>query len=119
MHNYRDLKVWEKAHQLTLSIYAVTRAFPREELCGLTSQTRRACSSVPANLAEGCGRFGKPELNRFAQIALGSATELDYWLLLARDLGFLLPLQYDTLTADTSEVRRMLIALIRKLTTDD
>ncbi len=119
MQNYRDLNVWAKAHQLTLSVYIATRTFPREEQYGIISQLRRASSSVPANLAEGCGRFGKPELGRFAQIALGSATELDYWLLLARDLGFLTSQQYDALAAETSAVRHMLIALIRKLTTND
>ncbi len=86
MKDFRDLKVWQKAHQLTLAVYRITASFPREELYGLTSQLRRSCSSISANLAEGCGRNGDAELARFCSIAMGSASELDYRLLLARDL---------------------------------
>jgi four helix bundle protein len=78
MKDFRELKVWQKAHQLTLAIYQNTNAFPREELYGLTSQLRRSSSSVAANLAEGCGRSGDAELARFCSIAMGSATELEY-----------------------------------------
>ncbi|MCC6791593.1 MAG: four helix bundle protein, partial [Thermomicrobiales bacterium] len=86
--NFRELKVWEKAHRLTLATYQSTAIFPREETFGLTSQIRRAASSVPANIAEGCGRGGG-DLVRFCRIAAGSASELQYHLLLARDLGYL------------------------------
>src|ERR1017187_11021165 len=81
-----QLKVWQKAHQLTLAVYQITAPFPRSELYGLTSQLRRSCASIPANLAEGCGRNGDAELARFCSIAMGSASELEYHLLLARDL---------------------------------
>ena len=99
--DFRDLKVWQKAHQLTLVVYRITASFPREELYGLTTQLRRSCSSVSANLAEGCGRNGDAELARFCSIALGSASELDYRLLLARDLKLI--------------VKRMLGGLLGKL----
>ena len=84
MQDFRQLKVWRKAHSLALAIYKGTVRFPRTELYGLTSQIRRACVSIPANIAEGCGRGGDPELGRFLQIAMGSASELEYHLLLAR-----------------------------------
>lgn len=87
MGDYRKVAVWVRAHRLTLDVYRATRQLPKEELYGLTSQLRRAASSVPANIAEGCGRNSDAELGRFLVIALGSATELDYHLLLARDLG--------------------------------
>ena len=82
--DFRELKVWQKAHQLTLTVYQLTAAFPREELYGLTSQLRRSCSSIPANLAEGCGRNGDAEFARFCSIAMGSASEVEYHLLLAQ-----------------------------------
>jgi len=89
MRNYRDLQVWNKAHDLTLELYRVSRGFPREETYGLTSQLRRAAISIGANLAEGCGRRTSNELARFVRIAMGSASELDYHLLLCRDLGLM------------------------------
>jgi four helix bundle protein len=113
--NFRDLKVWEKAHQLTLSLYRATAAFPTEEKYGLTSQLRRSAASVPANIAEGCGRGGDQEFARFLQIAMGSASELEYHLLLCRDLGFLKPSVYEELEKPAVEVKRMLTSLIRKL----
>jgi four helix bundle protein len=113
--NFRDLKVWEKAHQLTLSIYRATAAFPTEEKYGLTSQLHRSATPVPTNIAEGCGRGGDQELARFLQIALGSASELEYQLLLCRDLGFLKNPVYEELEKPTVEVKRMLTSLIRKL----
>ena len=89
MRNYRDLEVWDKAHKLTLQLYQRSRSFPKEEFYGLTSQLRRSAMSVGANLAEGCGRQTTPELARFVRIAMGSASELDYHLLLAHDFGYL------------------------------
>ena len=89
MRDFKNLKVWQKSHSLTLTVYKSTAAFPKEEVYGLTSQIRRACSSIPANIAEGCGRASEAELSRFLQIAMGSASELEYHLLLTHDLGFL------------------------------
>jgi four helix bundle protein len=118
MKDFRDLQVWQKAHLLTLSVYRLTASFPRDEQYGLTSQLRRASSSIAANLAEGCGRNGDAELARFCSIAMGSASELEYHVLLARDLNILTANDYATLVRDTSEVKRMLAGLIQKLTAD-
>jgi four helix bundle protein len=113
--DFRQLKVWEKAHQLTLEIYRVTVHFPRAEAYGLTSQIRRAGASIGANLAEGCGREGDAELGRFCGMARGSASELEYHLLLAKDLGLLEAAEYHKLAEQTTEIKRMLTALIQKL----
>lgn len=118
MRDFRELKVWEKAHQLILAVYKATAAFPRDELYGLTSQLRRSCASIPANIAEGCGRSGDAELARFLQIAMGSASELECHLLLAHDLSFLSNSDYECLTGDTTEVKRMLTSFIQKLNAD-
>jgi four helix bundle protein len=116
--NFRELKVWEKSHQLTLEAYQCTTSFPREEVFGLTSQIRRSASSVPANIAEGCGRGGG-DLPRFCRIAAGSASELQYHLLLARDLGFLDKTSYSDLERQATEVERMLASFIDRLMSDD
>ena len=100
---------------MTLAIYRITAAFPREELYGLTSQIRRSCSSIPANLAEGCGRNGDAEFARFCSIAMGSATELEYHLLLASDLNLVKPKDYKELAQRTIELKRMLAGLVQKL----
>lgn len=118
MKDFHELKVWQKAHQLTLAVCQITAVFPREELYGLTTQIRRSCSSIPANLAEGCGRNGDAEFARFCSIAMGSASELEYHLLLARDLKLINPKDYAELAQRTIEVKRMLTALIQKLNAD-
>jgi four helix bundle protein len=118
MKDFHDLKVWQKAHQLTLAIYRATAVFPRAEQYGLTSQLRRASSSVAANLAEGCGRNGDAELARFCSIAMGSASELEYHLLLAKDLNLIPPPNYQELVSRATELKRMLTALIQKLNAD-
>ena len=115
MRDFRELKVWVKAHQLTLAAYETTTVFPRDELYGLTSQIRRSCVSIPANIAEGCGRGGDGEFGRFLQIAMGSASELEYHLLLASDLKFLDGSDYERLATEVTEVKRMLTSLIQKL----
>jgi four helix bundle protein len=118
MRNFRELKVWKKGHRLTLAVYKSTATFPQAELYGLTSQIRRSCSSIPANIAEGCGRYGDAELARFWVIAMGSASELEYHLLLARDLRLLETAEYRELTRGVTEVKRMLTVFIQKLTAD-
>src|SRR5688500_19694656 len=85
MKDFRQLKVWEKAHQVALAIYKATKEFPKEELYGLTSQIRRASMSIPTNISEGCGRNTDAEFARFLQIAMGSASETEYQLLLSHD----------------------------------
>ena len=115
MKNFRDLQVWQRAHEFVLKLYRSTNSFPREEVYGLTSQIRRAAVSVPSNIAEGCGRQGDPELARFCQIAMGSASEAEYQLLLAHDLGFLESKEYKELDQHLCEVKRMLNGFIKKL----
>ncbi len=112
MRNYRDLKTWTKAHKLTLGLYKSSRSFPKEEAYGLTSQLRRAASSIGANLAEGCGRQTNSEFARFVRIAMGSASELDYHLLLSRDLGLLEADDYQDHERSLTEVRKMLASLL-------
>ncbi len=115
MQAFRDLKVWHKAHRLVIDIYRVTEGFQAAERYGLTSQIRRSASSVPANLAEGCGRGSDADFGRFVQIGLGSASELEYHLLLARDLGFLGAECHESLEPQIVEVKRMLSGLLTKL----
>ena len=115
MQDFRKLLVWQKAHQLTLDIYRKTRTYPKDELYGLISQTRRAASSIPANISEGCGRNSGADLARFLQIALGSAFELDYHITLAHDLGFIASKDSNNLAGDISEVKQMLYSLIQKV----
>jgi four helix bundle protein len=118
MKDFRKQKVWQKSHQLTLDIYKATSNFPREELYGLTNQIRRACASIPANIAEGCGRSSEADFSRFLQIAMGSATELEYHLLLSHDLGILNDIDYENLSRETIEVKQMLTSFIKKLKAD-
>jgi four helix bundle protein len=116
--DFHELKVWQKAHQLTLAVYRVTATFPREELYGLTSQLRRASSSIGTNLAEGCGRNGDAEFARFCSLAMGSASETEYHLLLATDLKLLNSQDYEALNQRATELKRMLTALMQKLNAD-
>jgi four helix bundle protein len=118
MKDFRTLVVWQKAHELTLEIYKITRQFPRDEIFGLTSQIRRASSSIGANIAEGCGRGSDADFQRFLQIAFGSLSEVDCHLILARDLAFLPAGAHEDLYAKLVEVRKMLSSLIRKLQSD-
>ena len=119
MGDYKKLAVWEKAHQLTLDVYRITASFPKEEMYGLTSQIKRASASIPANIAEGSGRGGDAELVRFLRIAMGSAYEVEYHLLLAHDLSFLDTSTYQEVNQWVSEVIRMLAGLIQHLSTKD
>lgn len=115
MRNFRELTVWQKSHALTLAVYKVTKAFPKEEIYGLTSQIRRASVSIAANIAEGCGRSGEIEFARFLRIASGSASELEYHLLLCRDIGLLKSADYDDIVGEVIEVKKMLTTFIKKL----
>ncbi len=115
MKDFKDLRVWEKAHSLTIGVYRATRKFPKEELFGMTSQMRRAASSIGANIAEGSGRRSDGELTRFLHIARGSAAELEYHLLLARDLDLMSRATSELLGKQVDEVQRMLTSLIQKV----
>jgi four helix bundle protein len=118
LKDFRHLKVWEKSHQLTLDVYKITKNFPKEELYGLTSQTRRSSASIATNIAEGCGRGSDAELGRFLQIAMGSGSELEYQLMLAHDLIMLDDKNYNRLSSNIVEVKKMLSSLIIKLKAD-
>ncbi|NJK44082.1 MAG: four helix bundle protein [Pleurocapsa sp. SU_196_0] len=116
MKDFQELVVWQKSHALTLEVYRATKAFPRDELYGLTSQMRRSAASVPTNIAEGCGRrSGDVEFKRFLEIALGSATELEYQLILAHDLAYISKDDHRHLSSLLTESKRMLVSLIQKL----
>jgi len=118
MQNFRNLKVWQKAHRLTLAVYECTRCFPREEMCGLTSQMRGCSCSVASNIAESCGRGGDADMSRFLQMAMGSASELEYQLLLSHDLGLVNESAHKVLVSQATEVKRMLASLLHKLRAD-
>jgi len=118
MKDFRQLKVWQKSHELVLELYQITASFPRSEAYGLTPQIRRAAVSIPSNIAEGCGRYGDAELARFCHIASGSASELEYQLLLAHDLKFMPPDDYEKLMQQTIEIKRMLTVFVQKLTAE-
>lgn len=115
MKNFRDVQVWQKAHKFTLDIYKLSKSFPGEEKFGLTSQLRLSASSIPTNIAEGCGYKSDNELRRFLQIAMGSASESEYTLLLAYELSIIQMETYQELNKDITEIKRMLTSFINKL----
>ena len=108
MRDFHKLVIWEKSHQLTLDIYKLTQKFPKEELFGLTSQIRRAISSIPTNIAEGCGRATNKDFAHFLQISIGSACEVEYQLLLAHDLNYITDEDYNRLNDEIVSVRKMI-----------
>lgn len=109
MRDFHTLKIWKRSHQLTLDVYNASKFFPNDEMFGLTSQIRRAVSSIPTNIAEGCGRASNKDFAHFLQIAIGSTTELEYELLLAYSLNYINDSDYQTLTEETIAVRKMII----------
>jgi four helix bundle protein len=115
MQNYKELKVWQKAHQLTLRVYEVTKFYPKDELYGLTSQLRRGSSSIPANIAESCGKNTSGEFAHSLNIALGSANETEYFLILCKDLNYLPVDKFTELESSINEIKAMLISLVTKV----
>ena len=115
MRDFRDLKVWQKAHQLALYVYKITASFPNEEVYGIRSQLRRSCISIPTNIAEGCGRSTDKDFARFLDIAGGSASETEYLFILSNELGFLSESDHNKSIADISEIKKMLHAFSHKL----
>lgn len=113
MQDYKQLNVWVKAHSFTLMVYEATRTFPREELYGLTTQLRRSASSIPANIAEGCGKYTNPDFSRFLNIALGSANESEYFIILSKDLSYIILKTFELLFKLINEIKSMIINLIR------
>lgn len=108
MNNYKKLNVWQNSHALTLKIYEATKAFPKEELFGLTSQMRRSAVSIPSNLAEGTSRRSQKEFSRFIEIAQGSAFELEYQLFLSSELGYLKSNDFTSINAHLTHVLKEL-----------
>ena len=115
MRDFRGLKVWRKAHELTLAVYKATRPFPKDEMYGLTSEIRPSCESIPANIAEGCGRSSGADFARFLNIAVGSASELEYHLLLSHDLGLFEGEKFKQLEAGVVELKRRQASFVQKL----
>lgn len=115
MRDYKKFLVWQKSHQLTLEVYKIVSSFPREEIFALTSQMNRASSSIPMNIAEGCGRNSDKNFCRFLYISFGSANELEYQLLLSIDLNFIDSEKGKNLLVQVEEVKKMLNGLITKL----
>jgi len=116
MRDFKELKVWHKAHQLVLDIYQPTCCFPDDEGYGLSAHLRKSALSIPSNIAECCVREGEKEFARFLSIAAGSASETEYQLLLAKDLGYMEPDNYNRLNQQVNDVKRMLNSFIQKLT---
>jgi len=115
MRNFKKYKVWELGHKLTLDIYKATIKFPKEEVYGLTSQMGRASYSIPANIAEGCGRETEPEFRRFLTISQGSASELEYFNILVNDLGIIENEEFAKFDKQINQVKSSLHSLIKKL----
>jgi four helix bundle protein len=115
VENFRELRAWEKAHELTLSVYKATAKFPKEEFHGLTSQIRRASAAIASNIAEGCGRGSDADFAYFLQIAMGSVSETEYQLLLSRDLGFMVEDEYSTLQNSLQDVKQTISSQIQTL----
>ena len=109
MRDFHKLGIWQRSHQLTLDVYKVSKSFTKDELFGLTSQIRRAASSIPTNIAEGCGRASNKDYAHFLQIAIGSASEVEYELLLAHDLEYINEEVFKKLTSETIAIRKMII----------
>jgi four helix bundle protein len=116
MQNYKELKVWQKSHAFTLKVYEITKFFPKDEMYSLT-KLRRAASSIPANIAEGCGKNSNNELAHFLNIALGSSNESEYFLILSKDLKYLPENIFIELEDNINEIKAMLISLINKVRT--
>jgi four helix bundle protein len=119
MKDFHNLMVWERAHKLTLSIYKLTKEFPKDELYGLTNQMRRSSSSIPSNIAEGCGRDSQAELSRFLQMAMGSSSELEYQIILSHDLKYMDDNVFLNLSEELNQFRRMLNSFIQKIKRDN
>jgi four helix bundle protein len=115
MRNFKNYDIWKLSHKLTLDIYKITQNFPKTELYNLISQIRRASTSIPTNISEGCGRDSDKEFNRFLTIAIGSATEVEYLILLSRDLKYIEEKEYMGLDEEINIIKRKIYTLKQKL----
>jgi four helix bundle protein len=119
MHNYKELKVWQKGRELVKFIYELTSSFPKEELYSLTSQIRRAVISIPSNIAEGSGHFSDRQFNRFLEIAYASTCELDTQIILSYDLNFISENSLKESSSKIDEIQKMITGLIKSLQKKD
>ncbi|MBT1703546.1 four helix bundle protein [Chryseosolibacter indicus] len=119
MKNYKDLIVWKKAHAFVLTAYKTSKSFPKEEQYNLTSQLRRAATSIPTNLAEGCGKFTQRDFASYLQNALGSSMEVEYLTFLSFELGYLEIDNFKRMDSGINEVKAMLISLLTKVRKED
>ena len=115
MRDFKKLKVWQRSHQLVLDIYKSTEKFPKIELYGLTSLIRRSAVSIPSNIAEGCGKEGQAEFARYLRIAMGSANELEYQLILSHDLQYLTAEVFETLIDEVNQLKKMLVTFVKRI----
>jgi len=115
MRDFTKLEVWKRSHALTLRIYQVTKLYPKDELFGLTSQMRRSSSSIPTNIAEGCGRNTNPQLKQFFAMAAGSSSELQYQLILSKDLQYISESTFTELHEEIVQVRKMIFTYSSQL----
>ena len=115
MRNFKKYDIWKLSHQFTLTIYSISTSFPKDETYNLISQIRRSSLSIPTNIAEGCGRNSDKEFNQFLNIALGSATETEYLILLAKDLNYLNEVNYLLLDQQINTIKSKIYTLKNKL----
>ena len=115
MRDFKRYTAWQDAHFLTLEVYKITQEFPKEEMYGLTSQLRRAATSIPTNFAEGCGATSEKEFGRFLNIAIASCSEVEYLLLLVTDLKYITAEVHRDLENKTIQVRKQIYQLRQKL----
>ena len=115
MRTFQELIIWQKSHQLTLNIYSISASFPKVEIYGLVSQMRRSSSSIPTNIAEGCGRNSNPEMRRFLIISTGSCSELEYQLILSKDLNYIQATVFKELSESVVEIRKMIYSFIKNI----
>jgi len=115
MRNFRDLSIWSKSHSLALKIYSTTKTFPKDELFTLVSQMRRSSSSIPTNIAEGCGRLSNPDFKRFLSMASGSLSQLEYQLILSKDLSYISESAFKELELDLIEIKKMIHSFIKNV----
>ncbi len=116
MRDFKKYDIWQLSHELTLEVYKITSIFSKEELFGITSQLRRATSSIPTNISEGCGRNSDKEFNQFLNIALGSALETEYLFILSKDLNYLNQEQFQDLELKINNIKSKIYKLKQKLT---
>jgi four helix bundle protein len=117
MKDFKELEIWQKGHEMAIEVFNLTKTFPSEEKYGLTSQMRRSSQSIPTNIAEGCGRNSQKELLRFSSIAMGSASELEYQLIISKDIGFIKPQDYTDINGRLLTLKKMLNAFMKYLKT--